>query len=91
MSLTSCFACEIEYTWALCTIWSRGMDFQLPKGQYRCIAPFADMLNHFPDVQVCHIYDPQSNSLKILAGKDYIIGEQVMRSLITYGLLKITF
>lgn len=63
--------------WALCTIWSRGMDFQLPGKQFRCIAPFADMLNHSPDVQLCHIYNPQSDSLQILAGKDYTIGEQV--------------
>jgi hypothetical protein len=65
--------------WALCTIWSRGMDFQLSGRQFRCIAPFADMLNHSLDVQICHIYNPRSSSLQILAGKDYTIGEQVTR------------
>lgn len=63
--------------WALCTIWSRGMDFRLDGKQFRCIAPFADMLNHSTDVQICHAFDPQSNCLQILAGKDYTIGEQV--------------
>ena len=53
------------------------MDFQLPGERFRCIAPFADMLNHSLDVQLCHIYDPQSGSLQIFAGKDYTIGEQV--------------
>uniref|UniRef100_U9SLF9 SET domain-containing protein n=1 Tax=Rhizophagus irregularis (strain DAOM 181602 / DAOM 197198 / MUCL 43194) TaxID=747089 RepID=U9SLF9_RHIID len=71
-----------DYMWALCAIWSRGMDFQLPGKQFRCIAPFADMLNHSPDVQLCHTYNPQSDSLQILAGKDYTIGEQVF---INYG------
>ncbi|CAG8634668.1 11086_t:CDS:2 [Funneliformis caledonium] len=71
-----------EYMWTICTIWSRGMDFQLPGKQFRCIAPFADMLNHSPEVQLCHIYDPQLNNLQIFAGKDYAIGEQVF---INYG------
>ncbi|CAG8587421.1 17165_t:CDS:2 [Dentiscutata heterogama] len=71
-----------DYVWALCTIWSRGMDFQLPDRQFRCIAPFADMLNHSLDVELCHAYDPQLNRLQILAGKDYKIGEQVF---INYG------
>ncbi|CAI2185996.1 2001_t:CDS:2 [Funneliformis geosporum] len=71
-----------EYMWAINTIWSRGMDFQLPGKQFRCIAPFADMLNHSPEVQLCHIYDPQLNNLQIFAGKDYAIGEQVF---INYG------
>ncbi|CAG8603087.1 9750_t:CDS:2 [Ambispora gerdemannii] len=71
-----------DYMWALCSIWSRGMDFQLPDKQFRCIAPFADMLNHSPDVQLCHIYNPRSDSLQVLAGKDYTIGEQVF---INYG------
>ncbi|CAG8548628.1 12137_t:CDS:2 [Racocetra persica] len=50
--------------------------------QFRCIAPFADMLNHSFDVELCHIYDPQLNRLQILAGKDYKAGEQVF---INYG------
>ncbi|KAF0430334.1 SET domain-containing protein [Gigaspora margarita] len=73
-----------DYIWALCTIWSRGMDFQLPDGQFRCIAPFADMLNHSLDVEVCHTYDPQLKRLQILAGKNYTAGEQVF---INYGLV----
>ncbi|CAG8681342.1 12167_t:CDS:2, partial [Acaulospora morrowiae] len=71
-----------DYMWALCTIWSRAMDFQLPDKQFRCIAPFADMFNHSLNVQLCHIYDPQSGNLQVLAGKDYSSGEQVF---INYG------
>ncbi|CAG8640871.1 1935_t:CDS:2, partial [Scutellospora calospora] len=71
-----------DYMWALCTIWSRGMDFKLNDKQFRCIAPFADMLNHSLDVELCHIYDPQLNRLQILAGKNYAVGEQVF---INYG------
>ncbi|CAG8711408.1 177_t:CDS:2, partial [Cetraspora pellucida] len=71
-----------DYIWALCTIWSRGMDFQLSDKQFRCIAPFADMLNHSLDVELCHIYDPKLNRLQILAGKEYKAGEQVF---INYG------
>lgn len=71
-----------DYMWALCTIWSRAMDFQLPEKQFRCIAPFADMFNHSSDAKLCHIYDPQSDNLRILAEKDYSSGEQIF---INYG------
>ncbi|CAJ0765484.1 12967_t:CDS:2 [Entrophospora sp. SA101] len=71
-----------DYIWALCTVWSRAMDFQLPDKQFRCIVPFADLLNHSFDVQLCHIYDSKSGNLRVVAGKDYAIGEQVF---INYG------
>ncbi|KAI1259893.1 hypothetical protein F5Y18DRAFT_420500 [Xylariaceae sp. FL1019] len=72
-----------RYKWGLCTIWSRGMDFQQPGGEsFRLLAPFADMLNHSPDAEQCHAYDFQSGDLTILAGKDYQAGDQVY---INYG------
>ncbi|TFB00434.1 Histone-lysine N-methyltransferase setd3 [Trichoderma ghanense] len=67
-----------DYKWALCTVWSRSMDFTLPDGSsIRTLAPFADMLNHSSDVKQCHAYDVKSGDLSILAGKDYEIGDQV--------------
>ncbi|KAL6717353.1 hypothetical protein ACLMJK_005268 [Lecanora helva] len=72
-----------DYKWALSTIWSRGMDFMLPHGKsIRLLAPFADMLNHSSEVKQCHVYDPSSGNLSILAGKDYEVGDQVF---INYG------
>ncbi|KAF3068529.1 Histone-lysine N-methyltransferase setd3 [Trichoderma lentiforme] len=67
-----------DYKWALCSFWSRAMDFALPDGKsLRVLAPFADMLNHSPEVMQCHAYDPLSRSLSVLAGKDYEVGDQV--------------
>ncbi|PKK54710.1 hypothetical protein CI102_484 [Trichoderma harzianum] len=67
-----------DYKWALCSIWSRAMDFVLPDGKsLRVLAPFADMFNHSPEVMQCHAYDPLSGSLSVLAGKNYEIADQV--------------
>ncbi|PON27281.1 set-domain histone methyltransferase-9 [Trichoderma gamsii] len=67
-----------DYKWALCTFWSRAMDFVLPNGKaLRVLAPFADMLNHSPEVKQCHAYDPLSGNLSVLAGKDYEVGDQI--------------
>ncbi|PGH31601.1 hypothetical protein GX50_05640 [[Emmonsia] crescens] len=72
-----------DYKWALCTVWSRAMDFVLPDGKsIRLMAPFADMLNHSSEVRQCHAYDPLSRNLTVLAGKDYEAGDQVF---IYYG------
>lgn len=54
------------------------MDFEVSKGKpIRLVAPFADMLNHSPNVEQCHAYDPASGSLSVIAGKDYKEGDQV--------------
>lgn len=54
------------------------MDFVLPDGNsIRLMAPFADMLNHSPEVKQCHLYDASSGNLSVLAGKDYKVGDQV--------------
>lgn len=54
------------------------MDFVLPDGNsIRLLAPFADMLNHSPEVEQCHLCDASSGNLSILAGKDYKVGDQV--------------
>ncbi|KAL7940614.1 hypothetical protein V8C42DRAFT_222911 [Trichoderma barbatum] len=67
-----------DYKWALCSFWSRAMDFVLPGGNsIRVLAPFADMLNHSSEVKQCHVYDPSSGNLSVLAGKDYEVGDQV--------------
>ncbi|KXX78241.1 Histone-lysine N-methyltransferase setd3 [Madurella mycetomatis] len=72
-----------DYKWALCTVWSRAMDFVLPDGNStRLLAPFADMLNHSSEVKQCHVYDVSSGNLSVLAGKDYEAGDQVF---IYYG------
>ncbi|KAL2165025.1 hypothetical protein VTH06DRAFT_321 [Thermothelomyces fergusii] len=72
-----------DYKWALCTIWSRAMDFVLPDGKsMRLLAPFADMLNHSFEVKQCHVYDVSSGNLSVLAGKDYEPGDQAF---IYYG------
>ncbi|CAG8546370.1 13188_t:CDS:2 [Ambispora leptoticha] len=68
-----------DYMWALCTIWSRAMDFQLPDKQFRCIAPFADMLNHSPDVQLCHIYNPRSDSLQVFINYGPVPNNRLLR------------
>ncbi|KAA8621954.1 Rubis-subs-bind multi-domain protein [Pyrenophora tritici-repentis] len=66
-----------DYKWALCTVWSRAMDFQLPDGDsIRLLAPFADMLNHSSEVKQCHAYDALSRNLSVLAGKNYESGDQ---------------
>jgi len=57
------------------------MDFVLPNGNsIRVLAPFADMLNHSSGVKPCHVYDPSSGNLSVLAGKDYEAGDQVRLS-----------
>lgn len=72
-----------DYKWALCTVWSRAMDFVMPGGNsIRLLAPFADMLNHSSEVKQCHVYDASTGNLSILAGKDYEAGDQVF---INYG------
>nr|QPK41098.1 SET-9 [Sordaria fimicola]QPK41099.1 SET-9 [Sordaria fimicola]QPK41100.1 SET-9 [Sordaria fimicola] len=72
-----------DYKWALCTVWSRAMDFVLADGNsIRLLAPFADMLNHTSEVKQCHVYDPSSGTLSVFAGKDYEAGDQVF---INYG------
>ncbi|EFY90674.1 putative histone-lysine N-methyltransferase [Metarhizium acridum CQMa 102] len=72
-----------DYKWALCTVWSRAMDFVLPDGKsIRLLAPFADMLNHSSEAKQCHVYDASSGNLSVLAGKDYEAGDQVF---INYG------
>ncbi|PVH69866.1 SET domain-containing protein [Cadophora sp. DSE1049] len=72
-----------DYKWALCTVWSRAMDFKLPDGDsIRLLAPFADMLNHSPEVKQCHVYDGLSGNLSVLAGKNYESGDQLF---INYG------
>lgn len=72
-----------DYKWALCTIWSRAMDFTLPDGKsLRLLAPYADMLNHSSEVEQCHAYDASSRNVSILAGKDYEAGQQIF---INYG------
>ncbi|KAL9476262.1 hypothetical protein ACSS6W_006103 [Trichoderma asperelloides] len=72
-----------DYKWALCTVWSRAMDFVLPTGKsLRVLAPFADMLNHSSEVMQCHAYDPLSGSVSVLAAKDYEVGDQIF---IFYG------
>ncbi|KAJ2905712.1 Rubis-subs-bind domain containing protein [Zalerion maritima] len=72
-----------DYKWALCTVWSRAMDFELPDGNsIRLLAPLADMLNHSSEVKQCHVHDALSKNLSVLAGKDYEAGDQVF---INYG------
>ncbi|KAF2755809.1 SET domain-containing protein [Pseudovirgaria hyperparasitica] len=72
-----------DYKWALCTVWSRAMDFKLHNGDsFRLLTPFADMLNHSIEVGQCHSYDPMSGKLSISAGKKYEPGDQVF---INYG------
>lgn len=57
------------------------MDFKLPDGDsIRLLAPFADMLNHSPEVNQCHVYDGSSGNLSVLAGKNYESGDQVRSS-----------
>ncbi|KAH7317452.1 hypothetical protein BKA65DRAFT_571145 [Rhexocercosporidium sp. MPI-PUGE-AT-0058] len=72
-----------DYKWALCTVWSRAIDFKLPDGgSIRLLAPFADMLNHSPEVKQCHVYDSLSGNLSVLAGENYESGDQLF---INYG------
>ncbi|XP_013381283.1 histone-lysine N-methyltransferase setd3 [Lingula anatina] len=71
------------YLWALATIWSRAMDFQVNDetvGRY--IVPVADMFNTDPHSEVCHFYNVANNTIGIMANKDYQAGEQVF---INYG------
>lgn len=57
------------------------MDFKLGDvDSIRILAPFADMLNHSPEVEQCHIYDVVSGNLSVLAGKTYEPGDQVRPS-----------
>jgi len=58
------------------------MDFRIQDKQFRCIAPFADMFNHSLSSKTCHAFDPYSNCLRVLAGKNYKSGDQVF---IYYG------
>lgn len=60
------------------------MDFNVPEGSsvpvgvLRCLVPFADMINGSLTVPQCHILNLDNQSVQIIAGKDYIAGEQVL-------------
>lgn len=57
------------------------MDFSLAGGKsIRVLAPFADMVNHSPEVKQSHVYDTSSGNLSIIAGKDYEAGDQVRQA-----------
>ena len=57
------------------------MDFKLHHGNsIRVVAPFADMLNHSPEVKQCHVYNGVSGNLSVVAGKNYESGDQVRSS-----------
>ncbi|KAJ3294154.1 hypothetical protein HDU79_011414 [Rhizoclosmatium sp. JEL0117] len=72
-----------EYKWALFTVWSRAMDFNVSaETSLRGVVPFLDMVNHSFDVKQCHAYDPTEKAVKILAGKSYKKGDEVF---INYG------
>ncbi|KAJ3238722.1 hypothetical protein HDU81_007302 [Chytriomyces hyalinus] len=72
-----------EYKWALFTVWSRAMDFQLSETKsLRGIVPFLDMANHSFSVPQCHAFDTSDNCIKIIAGRDYKAGDEVF---INYG------
>ena len=53
------------------------MDFTLPNGHLRCIAPLADMFNHDPDSPNQHLFELISGRVIIKAGKNHSIGDQV--------------
>ncbi|KAI8896587.1 hypothetical protein BC833DRAFT_596970 [Globomyces pollinis-pini] len=78
-----------KYMWALCTIWSRCMDFFIPQStgtstHMRCLVPFMDLFNGSLSVSQCHQYDIKTNSIQVIAGKDYQPGDQVF---INYGII----
>jgi histone-lysine N-methyltransferase SETD3 len=75
------------YKWALCTIWSRAMDFAIPQPNgttqtLRTIVPFADFINGSLSVDQCHQYNPYTGMVEILAGKEYQRNDQIF---INYG------
>jgi hypothetical protein len=69
-----------EYTYALATIWSRGMDFAAPP--HRLICPILDMVNHSFGIPTCHALDPLQQRVNILAGAPIQEGDQIF---INYG------
>ncbi|KAI8848115.1 hypothetical protein BC829DRAFT_444055 [Chytridium lagenaria] len=77
-----------EYTWALLTVYSRAMDFNVPASpgvpafSLRCIVPYIDMVNHSGEAEQCHLYDQKTGCVKIVAGKDFKKGDQIF---INYG------
>jgi histone-lysine N-methyltransferase SETD3 len=81
-----------EYRWALATIWSRSMDIAVAvdngadaDGSMRVIVPVADMFNTSKETtEAVHFYDPNVDSLKILAAADSVPQDQLM---ICYGKL----
>jgi hypothetical protein len=72
------------YRWALCTIWSRGMDFYYANYTLRVVVPFVDLINGTQDIRQSHILDPSTGRIHILAGKQYRKEDQIF---INYGKL----
>jgi hypothetical protein len=81
----SSFTFEL-YQWALCTIWSRGMDFVVPQnGQaltLRTIVPFMDLINGSQHVNQCHRLHVTSGKVEVIAGMLYKPNDQIF---INYG------
>lgn len=62
------------------------MDFILPGNkQLRVVAPYADMLNHSLDAKTYHMLDQQTNTLCVVAGKNYDVGDQVYYNFVFYS------
>lgn len=56
-----------EYRWALCSVWSRFVTINRKGEALRSMVPFFDFLNHRPDSKITHIFDSESDVLKLLA------------------------
>jgi hypothetical protein len=74
------------YQWALCTIWSRGMDFTYPQANQmvalRTIVPFMDLINGSQNVNQCHQFNVTTGQVEVMAGKRYEPNDQIF---INYG------
>lgn len=76
-----------DWDWAMSSVWSRGVSLRLTKGKkgeiVKAIAPFFDMFNHHPDVQMRHAFDVDRGCLTVVSDEAYEPGQQVF---LNYGL-----
>ncbi|KAJ3371069.1 hypothetical protein HDU91_005592 [Kappamyces sp. JEL0680] len=71
-----------EYRWALCTVWSRFMDFFVPLEtgavkHIRCMVPVMDMMNAAIGGASQHRLNTLAMQVEVVAGRDYKPGDEL--------------
>ena len=66
-----------NFTWAMCTVWSRGITLKINGKVVKAIAPFFDMFNHDPDAKTRHSFDVSKGYLSVITTGPIVPGSQI--------------